>query len=265
MPERGRLAQRAQVSLSPAAYPRLDLIICALLFALPGGRALAQGSPGTDPAGPGAILYREEFVNLDRWTHERFPKIEKASSYKIVMVDGAPALAASADASASYLLFSQVYSLRQYPLLRWRWRVDGVYAKEGEQKAVDDFPLRIFLLFEFEPEKARLMDRLSYGLAKSIYGAYPPHSSLSYVWDSRGASGRILISPYTEKDRDFVLRSGTALTGVWLDESVNVLEDYRKAFGQDPPDRVTLAIMADADDTGESASSYLRYIEIGAP
>jgi hypothetical protein len=237
----------------------------ALLTALSGGGALAQGSPGADPPRPGAILYREEFENLERWTHERFPKIEKASSYRIAVVDGAPALAASADASASYLLFSQVYSLRQYPLLRWRWRVDGVYAKEGEQKAVDDFPLRIFLLFEFEPEKASIMDRLSYGLAKSIYGAYPPHSSLSYVWDSRGASGRILISPYTDKDRDFVLRSGTALTGLWLDESVNVLEDYRKAFGQEPPDRVTLAIMADADDTGESASSYLRYIEIGAP
>ena len=213
----------------------------------------------------GALLYREEFFNLDSWTHERFPKIEKASSYRVDTVDGAPALVASANASASYLLFSQVYSLRQYPLLRWRWRVDGVYVKAGAHKAVDDFPLRIFLLFEFEPEKASLMDRLSYGMAKSLYGAYPPHSSLSYVWDSHGAVGRILISPYTDKDRDVVLRSGTALTGLWLDESVNVLEDYRKAFGQEPPERVTLAIMADADDTGESASSYVRYLEIGAP
>lgn len=265
MPKHGFLARHTRSALGPFASPRVAWTIIASLLALPGGGASAQGSPGADPPRSGAILYREEFKNLDRWTHERFPKIGKASSYSVVIVDGASALAAYADASASYLLFDQVYSLRQYPLLRWRWRVDGVYTKEGDLKAVDDFPLRIFLLFEFEPEKARLMDRLSYGLAKSVYGAYPPHSSLSYVWASRGDSGRILISPYTDKDRDVVLRSGTALTGTWLDESVNVLDDYRRAFGREPPDRVTLAIMADADDTGESAGSYVHYIEIGAP
>ncbi len=263
MPKRGPLFQHAP--LSPA-FLRLGLIVLALLASLRPSEAFAQGSPSSGQAPIGTLLYREEFLNLDRWTHERFPKIEKASSYRIAVVDGAPALVAAADASASYLLFSQVYSLRQYPLLRWRWRVDSVYDKgERSKKAVDDFPIRIFLLFEFEPEKAGIMDRLSYGLAKSIYGVYPPHSSLSYVWDSRSAVGAILISPYTDKDRDYVLRSGAASAGLWIDESVNVLEDYKKAFGREPPDRVTLAIMADADDTGASAVSYLRFIEIGAP
>ncbi|MFH2113960.1 MAG: DUF3047 domain-containing protein [Spirochaetota bacterium] len=52
---------------------------------------------------------------------------------------------------------------------------------------------------------------------------------------------------------------------MWLQESVDVLADYRRAFGTEPPDRVTLASMSDADNTGESASGYSRYIETGAP
>lgn len=34
---------------------------------------------------------------------------------------------------------------------------------------------------------------------------------------------------------------------------------------QGSPDRATLAIMADAGNTGESATSYIRFIEIGEP
>ena len=61
------------------------------------------------------------------------------------------------------------------------------------------------------------------------------------------------------------MRSGKAQLGLWLDEGVDVLADYRRAFRTEPPDRVTLAIMSDADNTGESASGYVRYLEIGAP
>jgi hypothetical protein len=35
-----------------------------------------------------------------------------------------------------------------------------------------------------------------------------------------------------------------------------------KAFGEDPPSVANLAIMNDSDNTGESAVSYIDYIEI---
>jgi hypothetical protein len=227
-----------------------------------------QGIPAAEAGAPramGRLLFRETFETLDRWSHDSFPKIERQSSYGIVQKDGQPALHARADASASFLLFDQAWSIRDYPLLQWSWLVENVYKKgDGTTKAGDDFPLRIYVLFEYDPEQASFGDRVVYAAARLLYGQYPPHSSLSYVWESRGEPGRIIVNPYSDRTRQIVLRSGAAQLGQWLAENVDLLADYRQAFGTEPPDRVTLAIMSDGDNTGESASGYFRYLEIGA-
>lgn len=46
-------------------------------------------------------------------------------------------------------------------------------------------------------------------------------------------------------------------------ESVNILDDYRKAFGKDHPATAALAVMSDTDNTGTSAVAYLDFIEVG--
>jgi hypothetical protein len=43
---------------------------------------------------------------------------------------------------------------------------------------------------------------------------------------------------------------------------VDILNDYRKAFGGDPPRRAGLAIMSDSDDTGESSTAWVDWVEI---
>jgi hypothetical protein len=48
---------------------------------------------------------------------------------------------------------------------------------------------------------------------------------------------------------------------VRLFESVNIHKDYRAAFGEDPPKEARLAIMSDADNTGESAVGFVDFIE----
>ena len=58
------------------------------------------------------------------------------------------------------------------------------------------------------------------------------------------------------------LRSGSALAGQWLEEERNILEDYREAFGEDPPATAGLAFMNDSDNTGESSESWIDWIEI---
>jgi len=47
------------------------------------------------------------------------------------------------------------------------------------------------------------------------------------------------------------------------EESVKVLEDYRRAFGKDPPATAGLAVMSDTDNAGGSAVAYLDFIEVG--
>ena len=113
----------------------------------------------------------------------------------------------------------------------------------------------------YDPERASLGTRAQYGLARRLYGEYPPHASLNYIWANRKHDRRILPSPYTDRSQMIALRAGDTDVGQWLDEDVNILEDYRAAFGSDPPHTARLAVMSDADNTGEAAVAYMLFIE----
>jgi hypothetical protein len=53
-----------------------------------------------------------------------------------------------------------------------------------------------------------------------------------------------------------VLRSGPQGVGTWMEEERNIYEDYRNAFGGEPPMINGVAIMTDTDNTKESAVAY---------
>jgi hypothetical protein len=53
-----------------------------------------------------------------------------------------------------------------------------------------------------------------------------------------------------------VVESGTADLNQWRSERRNIFEDYRRAFGEDPPMITGVAIMTDSDNTGESATAW---------
>ena len=59
-----------------------------------------------------------------------------------------------------------------------------------------------------------------------------------------------------------VLESGSENAGKWIEEEVNIVKDYRRAFGSDPPHEASIVIMNDSDDTGEGSVSYLDSIEV---
>jgi hypothetical protein len=53
-----------------------------------------------------------------------------------------------------------------------------------------------------------------------------------------------------------VVESGGLMLNQWVSEERNIYEDYKKAFGDEPPPISGVAIMTDADNTGESAIAY---------
>jgi hypothetical protein len=75
----------------------------------------------------------------------------------------------------------------------------------------------------------------------------------------------MIVSPYTSKAMIVVLQQGAELAGSWQEQEVDIVADYRKAFGTSPPASATLAVMNDSDNTGEGARSYLDYIEVFSP
>ncbi len=205
---------------------------------------------------------REEFESLDAWKPLTFPKIGKHSRYSVQTLENRSVLKAQADASASGLIRNDPFNPYETPVLRWRWRVENVL-KDGDvtRKDGDDYPLRVYVLFTYDPEKSSFGMRAKYAVAKALYGETPPHAALNYIWANRAHRKRILPSPYTDRSQLVVLRAGDAQAGQWVEEEVNILKDYRAAFGEDPPKKARLAIMSDADNTGESAVGFLDYIE----
>ena len=209
------------------------------------------------------VFLREDFNDLNKWKPLYFPKIEKHSSYAIESNDSESYLKAESHASASAVVYKGEINIYQYPRMGWRWKVENVYRNgNATTKSGDDYPLRIYIVFKYDPEKAGFMEKLQYKAAKLIYGEYPPHSSLNYIWANRDHRERIITNAYTEKAKMVLLQKGESNVGKWLIHDVNIIEDYQEAFGHRPPPIASIAVMNDSDNTGEKSVSYLDYIEV---
>ncbi len=210
--------------------------------------------------------FREEFESLDAWEPLTFPKIERHSRYRVEEKDGAFVLRAESEASASGLVSKATIDVYEYPELSWRWKVDNIYSNTDVlSKGGDDYPIRVYVLFEYDPDKASFGQRVQYRAARLIYGEYPPHSTLNYVWASVADAPDMYPNPFTDRARMIPLRRGDAQVGEWVEESVHILKDYRRAFGEDPPREARIAIMNDSDNTGEASVSWVDWIRAPAP
>jgi len=205
------------------------------------------------------VLLKEDFNSLENWEPLNFEKIKEHSTYEVKD----SILIAKSSASASGLKFKKTYDIYKYPLLTFKWKVDNVYKKgDATTKKGDDYPIRVYIMFEYNPNKASFFDSIKYELAKSFYGEYPPHSALNYIWTNKKQKDRIITSAYTDKAKMIVTDNGALHVGQWREHTVNVLKDYKKAFGENPPVKVSLAIMSDSDNTKESSKSYIDFIEV---
>ena len=235
---------------------KLKMILPVLLLVLIVGVPLTWGQQ--------KIFLRENFETLNRWEPLTFPKIKEHSTYTLVKEGGKTILKAQSASSASALVYRRTFNAHEYPVLRWRWKVTRMTDRGNpKEKSGDDYPIRVYVMFQYDPSQASLADRLMYKAAKVIYGKYPPHSTLNYVWTGTRISDKYIFSPYTDKARMVILERGKERTGQWVEESVNILDDYRKAFGQEPPAVAGLAVMSDSDNTKTDAEAYLDFIEVG--
>jgi hypothetical protein len=209
------------------------------------------------------VFLRDDFNNLENWKPLYFKRVKKHSQYSTVREGENSYLKAESHASASGIVFKKEFHVFDYPKIRWRWKIRNTYEKGNvKEKSGDDYPIRIYIFFKYEPEKASFGKRIRYDIAKAVYGEYPPDSSLNYIWANRKHEETVFVSTYADESMMIPLESGVELARTWVEEEVNIVKDYRKAFGKDPPPVASVAIMDDSDDTGESSVSYIDYIEI---
>ncbi len=96
------------------------------------------------------VFLKEDFNDLENWTPLYFPKIEKHSSYTIEILGEEKYLKAKSYSSASGLISKKEFNPYDFPLIKWRWKVDNIYKKgDATQKKGDDYPIRIYILFKY--------------------------------------------------------------------------------------------------------------------
>ncbi|MEJ5218597.1 DUF3047 domain-containing protein [Cognatishimia sp. D5M38] len=133
-------------------------------------------------------------------------------------------------------------SQRSAQAASWAWRVqEGVTPTDLTFKGGDDRNLAVYFVF-VDPDRA---EALAGGSARRILREGSARA-LIYVWGGQHNRGAILLSPYSSQLRTKVLRGSGA--GAHL-ETVDLVADYRAAFGGSPGTLVGLAVSADSDDT----------------
>ncbi len=193
----------------------------------------------------------------DGWKPLTFKKIERHTIYKVVKDGNTLVIKATSEASSSGLTREIKINPKEYPIVQWRWKVGNIL-KNGDvsKKEGDDYPARIYITFEYNAGKVSFFKKAQYETAKLIYGQYPPLGAINYIWESKAPKGTVVPNPYTDQVKMIVVESGAAGLNQWMSEERNVYEDYKKAFGEEPPMISGVAIMTDTDNTGESATAY---------
>jgi len=127
----------------------------------------------------------------------------------------------------------QVWSLAANPILAWSWRpIEFPKGSDERKSKFNDSALAVYAVFPHSPWSVK---------------------AVKYVWSAVvPVDARLTSNGGLTQGR--VLRTGTDKKGQWLDEQVNVLEDYRRLFGEtDVPTPTGIAILTDSDDTQSSA------------
>lgn len=214
------------------------------------------------------FFLNEDFDSLREWKFLYFPVIKRHTKYSIDKDNDNSYIIIKSDDSSSALEYTKEFSVYEYPIMEWRWKIDNVYKKgDATKKSGDDYPIRVYIIFKFDYSKMNAFEKIKYnaikGIAKKLYGQYPPHSTLNYIWSNKYFKEDMLKSSYFPKtSRMILLEKGNKEIGVWKTEKVNIIEDYKKYFGDEPPKKALIAISSDSDNTHEKATSYIDYIKI---
>lgn len=199
----------------------------------------------------------------DGWEPLEFPNIDQHSSYQLLVEDGVQVVKADTAGGASGLIARLNVQPQDSLILRWRWKVSNVFAKgDARSKNGDDYPARIYVAFEFQPGNAGFFERAKRKAVEVVFGEALPGNAINYIWANRLPIGEWVNNPYTDKTRMLAVSSGADKAGDWVSIERDIMADYRKAFGDEPPAIIGIAIMSDSDNTGEQASAWYGDIQL---
>ncbi len=174
------------------------------------------------------------------WKGVNHHMTEKAKRvYKVVVEGGNAYLLAHSKGDAIKIGKKVEVDLEEYPILTWRWKVDKLCEGADERyKETGDSAASLYVVF---PSWKRWNPR-----------------TIKYVWSASSLPiGFRTKSPYAGNTKIVILRNKDSPLHKWVQEKVNVLEDYEYFFGEKPKKVKIIGIMTDSDNTNsEAIASY---------
>jgi Protein of unknown function (DUF3047) len=193
----------------------------------------------------------------DGWRRWTISKFKKPTDYTLVDYDGRTVVKARANASASGLVHRLDIDPREFPVLAWQWKTTALISTaDNRTKHLEDSPLRVVVTFAGDKDKLPFDERLFADNVRLMTKQEMPYATLMYIWENRAPVGSVLPNLHTARIKMIVAESGAAKVGRWHDIARNVVEDYRRAFGEEPGRITSVAVMTDTDNTGESVLAY---------
>jgi len=189
--------------------------------------------PLTATAAEPLHLGKFSFGDLSGWSDKKF---KGKTVYTFVQDGDKSVLKAHSVKAASGLIKKVSIDTKKYPILQWSWKVENLIAKEDlNKKEGDDYAARVYVVFPRSFWRMR---------------------AITYVWASKAPKESTHPSPYTGNAIVIAAESGSEKIGTWVKEERNIFEDYKKLFGEDPPELGAVALMTDTDDTQEDITAY---------
>ncbi len=196
------------------------------------------------------------------WTMAAF---KRPTDYLLVHDAGRTVLKARANASASGMIHAINFDPKEFPRLSWRWKVNTLIPRaDNFRPLVEDSPVRIVVAFDGDVSKLNPMDRLAHHKFRMIAKTELPYAMLMYIWENRAAPGTVIASAHTSRIKMIVADSGSDRLGAWSERSVDLSDDFRRAFGEEPGRVSWIGVMTDTDNTGETVQAYYGDIRVSA-
>lgn len=172
---------------------------------------------------------------------------EASETYVLFKESGNTFLKASSSGNSIQIVRQVKWEIDKYNYISWKWRLHKKPEGANEEaRGKNDSGAAIYVLFQ-----RKHIPFFSW--------KYQPVNVIKYVWSSSLPRGKVVHKEKTKMGskiyigKFIVLQSGGE-GGGWITEKRNVLDDYKKVFGESPRyNPFLIGILTDSNDTGSSA------------
>lgn len=136
------------------------------------------------------------------------------------------------------LINKEKVNIYETPILSWKWRVHKLPEGANEdENGKNDTAASLYVVFD--------MGRIA--LIKKV------PKMIRYTWSSTLEKGTV-TSKLFGNQQIMVVESGKDKMGEWVTFERNIVEDYRRLFGDDPPKKpLAILLMSDGDSMNENS------------